>query len=376
MISARVTNTGPSDERTPPAPKPSESGAVPPTATVARTGRQRFLDACHCRPVDRPPVWLMRQAGRALPEYRALKARHSFVELVQTPELAAEVTLQPIRRFGFDAAVLFSDILVAAEGLGQHYRFRDQGGIELDFAVRTAGDIERLDESGVAERLAYLGQAVRRLRGELGQITALVGFAGSPWTLANFMMEGGSADSYGRAKRMFFEDRSLFDRLLARITRAVAEVLRLQIEAGADAVQVFDSLGELLPASAYAEASGRWIRQLIDEVGSSVPVIVFLRGAPAAIDLLASSGARVVSVDWRQDLRKLRDRLPEKLALQGNLDPAILTMTPEIVAAESRRLLESMRGTNGYIFNLGHGLSPESTLGNIEALVTTVRQFR
>lgn len=376
MISARVTTTGQSDEPAQPPPRSSGSDAPPQTGTILRTDRQRFLDACDCRPVDRPPVWLMRQAGRALPEYRGLKARHSFVELVQTPELAAEVTLQPIRRFGFDAAVLFSDILVAAEGLGQHYRFREQGGIELDFAVRTAEDIERLDESGVAERLGYLGQAVRLVRGELGNATALVGFAGSPWTLANFMVEGGSADSYRRAKQMFFEDRSLFDRLLTRISRAVATVLRLQIEAGADAVQIFDSLGELLPASAYLEASGCWIRQLIEAVGTSVPVIVFLRGAPAAIDLLADSGARAVSVDWRQDLRKLRDRLPANLALQGNLDPAILTMTPEIVAAESRRLLESMRGANGYIFNLGHGLSPESTLGNIEALVTAVREFR
>src|SRR6266542_4079958 len=173
-------------------------------AGAGLTSRKRFLNAVHCRPVDHPPVWLMRQAGRALPEYRALKEKYSFLELVQTPELAAEVTLQPIRRFGFDAAILFSDILVVAEALGQPYHFRDQGGIEMEFTLRSAGDIERLDTGAVIERLQYVARALPLIKSELGARTALLGFAGSPWTLANFMLEGCSAKEYTKAKALFY----------------------------------------------------------------------------------------------------------------------------------------------------------------------------
>src|SRR5690348_14582753 len=170
------------------------------------TNRERFLNACACAPVDRPPVWLMRQAGRALPEYRALKEKHSFLELVQTPELATEVTLQPIRRFGFDAAILFSDILVLAEGLGQPYKFRDRGGIEMDFLIRSPADIERLEVERVTERLQYVAKALPSIKSALGGQTALIGFAGSPWTLANFMVEGGGVKEYTRAKQPFYQE--------------------------------------------------------------------------------------------------------------------------------------------------------------------------
>src|SRR6266404_543281 len=168
--------------------------------------RRRFLDACHCRPVDHPPIWLMRQAGRALPEYRALKQKHSFLELVRTPELAAEATMQPIRRFDFDAAILFSDILVTAEGLGQGYRFSDGEGIQMEFLIQSASDIERLEPEKVTERLQYMGQALRLAKSALGSSTALLGFAGSPWTLANFMVEGGGIDEYTKAKALFYSD--------------------------------------------------------------------------------------------------------------------------------------------------------------------------
>src|SRR5258708_3529833 len=181
--------------------KPTRAGKQPcatadaaDTKAGALTNRQRFLDACHCRSVDHPPVWLMRQAGRALPEYRALKQKHSFLELVRTPELASEVTLQPVRRFDFDAAILFSDILVTAEGLGQGYRFSDGEGIQMDFLLESTADIERLEPEKVAERLQYMGQALRLIKSTLGNRTALLGFAGSPWTLANFMIEGGGVD--------------------------------------------------------------------------------------------------------------------------------------------------------------------------------------
>ena len=205
----------------------------------------------------------MRQAGRALPEYRELKEKHSFLELVQTPELAAEVTLQPVRRFGFDAAILFSDILVIPEAMGQPYRFRETGGMVMDFAVRTKADIERLSVERVVERLGYVDQALRLLRKELGDQTALIGFSGSPWTLATFMMEGGSAEKYTRALNLFREDRKTFHALAEKLTAAVTAYLQMQISAGVDALQIFDSHGGQLAPTEFQEASGRWMRDII-----------------------------------------------------------------------------------------------------------------
>jgi uroporphyrinogen decarboxylase len=317
----------------------------------------------------------MRQAGRALPEYRTLKERYSFVELVRNPELAAEVTLQPIRRFGFDAAVLFSDILVIAEALGQAYRFREGGGVELAFAVQTEADVDRLETGRVRERLDYVAQALELVRGELNGRTAVLGFAGSPWTLANFMMQGGSAPEYLRAKQLFYAERRLFDRFLGVLTNAVATHLELQIEAGADAVQVFDSLGGLLAAEDYAPASTRWIAEVIRRVGDQVPVIVYVRDRHGPWETLIDTGARGLSVDWRVSLPSVRAALPDRMAVQGNLDPFLLTTGPETVASATRRLLASMRGCRGHILNLGHGLPPMARLECIEALVQTVRAF-
>ena len=342
------------------------------TETIADkvvNGRQRFCLALEARPVDRPPLWLMRQAGRALPEYRALKEKHTFVELVQSPDLATEVTLQPIRRFGFDGAVIFSDILVAAEAMGQRYRFRETGGIEMEFAVQTPQDVDRLSPDAVPERTQYLAQALRQVRGELGDRAALLGFAGSPWTLANYMIEGGSCPEPLQAKKLFHLDRPLFDRLLSRITEAVARLLRLQVEAGADAVQIFDTCGELLAADSYEAASARWIRDIIRSLPPSVPVLLYVRGAPHALPCLLDSGLRGFSVDWRMDLPGLRRALPLSKILQGNLDPALMLTSPEVVASATQRMLEGMRHARGYIVNLGHGIWPDTPIANAEAFV-------
>ena len=378
--------------------------------TAALTGRRRFLNACSRQPVDRPPVWLMRQAGRALPEYRELKQKHSFLELVQTPELAAEVTLQPIRRFGFDAAILFSDILVVAEGLGQGYKFRDGGGIQMDFALRTIADIERLDERALAERLQYVPQALRLLRPALGDRTALLGFAGSPWTLATFMMEGGSAEKYTRALNLFRKERKTYDALAGKLTAAVTAYLEIQIEAGVDAIQIFDSHGGLLAPAEFQEASGRWMKEIITRIGApgtvsarsvgvqasacsddtlkrelqragsetgAPPVIVFSLGTHGNWDDLLATGASVLGIDWRFPLADARRLLPAGVGLQGNLAPSLLSdATPETTAAETTRLLEEMRERKGYIFNLGHGVPPNAKLENIAALVETVKNHR
>lgn len=338
--------------------------------------RERFLAAARCLPVDRPPVWLMRQAGRSLPEYRALKEKYSFVDIVRTPELAAEATLQPIRRFGFDGAVLFSDILVIPEAMGQPYHFRETGGIEMEFAVRCADDIRRLDPHHVCERLQYVTDALALIKPALNGQTALLGFSGSPWTLANYMIEGSSAGESLRAKAFYYSEPLLFAELMEKLTLAVSEYLQLQIAAGVDVVQIFDSVGGLLADNAFEAASGRWIREIIASVEGKVPVILFSKGTHGKWGSLVSTGANVLSVDWTQPLAEVRAMLPENVGVQGNLDPALLTMTPEIVATETTRILRDMAHRTGHIFNLGHGVPPNGKLECIQALVDTVRSFR
>jgi uroporphyrinogen decarboxylase len=325
--------------------------------------RERFLRAANCEPVDRPPVWLMRQAGRALPEYRKLKEKFSFLELVQNPELAAEVTLQPIRRFGFDAAILFSDILVIPEALGQKYRFRETGGIEMDFKIESAADIKKLSVERVCEKLNYVADALKILRRELGAETALIGFAGSPWTLATL--------------KLFREEPKIYFLLAEKLTAAIVAYLQMQRDSGADALQIFDSHGGQLAPMEFPEASGRWLREIVSQLGSKIPKIVFSFGAHNNWDDLIATGANVIGIDWQFSLADTRKLIPEKIALQGNFPPALLaTATPEIVAVETRKILEMMRGRAGHIFNLGHGVPPAATLENISALVETVKFFK
>jgi uroporphyrinogen decarboxylase len=346
-------------------------------ATEELTCRQRFLKACRCERVDRPPVWLMRQAGRALPEYRKLKEKHSFHELVQNPDLATEVTLQPIRRFGFDAAILFSDILVVPEAMGQPYRFRETGGIEMDFAVRTKADVQRLSVEKVTRRLSYVDKALRLLRKELGDHTALIGFSGSPWTLATFMMEGGSAEKYTRALALFREDPRTFRALAKKLTQAVTEYLKMQIAAGVDAVQIFDSHGGHLSTEEFQAASGQWMKEIISGLGGRMPVIVFSLGTHQNWNDLVATGANVLGIDWQFPLREAQKMVPPNVALQGNLPPSLLSDgTPEEVARATSSVMAEMLGRPGHIFNLGHGLPPTAKLENIQALVKTVQRFK
>lgn len=317
----------------------------------------------------------MRQAGRALPEYRELKAKYDFLELVRTPALAAEVTLQPIRRFGFDAAILFSDILVAAEGLGQGYRFREGGGIQMDFVLEGNG-VAALDTAALEEKLNYVPKAMHLLKKALGRETALIGFAGSPWTLANFMLEGGSAKEWTRAKKFFSAQPETFAQLMEKLAAAVTKLLQMQIAAGADAVQIFDSLGGLLPQNDFEAASARWMKQIISALRGAVPVIVFSKDVRHSWPALVQTGANVLGIDSQTPLAGLRKMLPASIGLQGNLEPSLLTATPAVVAAETRRILEEMRGARGHIFNLGHGVPPDAKLENLSALVETVKHFK
>ena len=336
------------------------------------TSRQRFLQAAACQPLDRPPVWIMRQAGRYLPEYRELKARSSFLEMVKTPELAAEVTLQPIRRFALDAAIIFSDILVIPEAMGQGYKFREEGGIAMDFRLETKAQLDRLESSGMAQRLDYVGKALDLVKAGLKGEKALLGFGGSPWTLATYMLEGGSADDFERSKAVFYSDRVFFNALMEKLTAALVEYFRMQIRSGVDAIQIFDSWGGSIAGQDYEAASLRWIREIIAGLPEDFPVILYAKGTPAQLTDQAFSGASVLGVDWTIDLGIARKLVPGNVALQGNLDPVLLNTSPEIVRRETTRLLETMRGTTGHIFNLGHGIMPQAKIDCVEALVETV----
>ena len=340
------------------------------------TSRERFLAAIACEPLDRPPVWIMRQAGRYLPEYRALKAKSSFLEMVKTPELAAEVTLQPLRRFAFDAAIIFSDILVIPEAMGQGYKFRDAGGIGMDFRLETAAQLDLLNPVGVAQRLDYVGQALTRVKAELKNEKALLGFGGSPWTLATYMLEGGSSDDFERSKNIFYSDRPFFNALMAKLTAALIEYFQMQIRAGADAIQIFDSWGGLLAGQDYEAASLHWIREIIAALPKDFPVILYAKGTPSQFTDQAFSGAKVLGVDWTVDLGIARKQVPGNIALQGNLDPVLMNTTPDIVRRETARLLETMSGAKGHIFNLGHGIMPQAKLECVETLVETVLNWR
>ena len=338
--------------------------------------RDRFLAALRCEPLDRPPVWVMRQAGRYLPEYRELKERHGFLGLVRTPELAAEVTLQPLRRFDLDAAILFSDILVIPEALGMGYDFRDGGGISMEYACRDRDGLRRLELRGLCDRLSYVGAALRLLRGGLGDSKALLGFGGSPWTLATYMVEGGNSENFSAIKKLYYQDPELLEELLSLVSDALCAFFRMQIEAGVDAIQIFDSWGAACPGPLYERLSLRWIRRIIAGLPPDFPVIVYAKGMHGFAREIEDAGARVIGVDWTVCLPGFRRLLDASVGVQGNLDPVLMDTTPAIVERATRELLESMRGLDGHILNLGHGIQPTARIDCMEALVATATSFR
>ncbi|NCG08589.1 MAG: uroporphyrinogen decarboxylase [Verrucomicrobia bacterium] len=339
------------------------------------TPRERFLAATRCQPLDRPPIWLMRQAGRYLPEYRELKTKYDFLTMVQTPELATEVTLQPLKRFPLDAAIIFSDILVIPEALGQGYHFRETGGIGMDYALDAPDKITALNCEGITERLDYVRAALKMTRKELGDTQALLGFCGSPWTLATYMIEGGSSKDFSKIKRFALEEPQQFQTLMEKLAEACTEYLKLQIEAGVDAVQIFDSWGALCPHNCYQEWSLCWIEKIISALDPKIPVILYAKGMGHRATQLAATGASVLSLDWTVSIPEIRKKLDSKIALQGNLDPTVLTTSPEITRREAESVLSDGAGEPGHIFNLGHGMLPSAKIACVEALMDVVTQW-
>jgi len=341
----------------------------------------RFLRALRREPVDCTPVWIMRQAGRYLPEYRATRERAgSFVNLCKTPELACEVTLQPIARFPLDAAILFSDILTIPDAMGLGLSVNEGEGPRLARPLRTRADIDSLGVPDPEGELRYVMDAVRLIRRELHDRVPLIGFAGSPWTLACYMIEGAGSSSFSRPKALAWDDPQTMHKLLDIVARAVARYLAAQAAAGAQALMVFDTWGGLLPPDLFREFSLRYMAQIAqmlksDNVARDVPLVLFSKGANSHLEALADTGCAALGLDWTISLAEARARVGARVALQGNVDPGVLLASPNAIRAEVKKALDSFGPHPGHVFNLGHGITPDVNPDNLAVLVNAVHEL-
>ena len=340
-----------------------------------------LLRALCSETVERTPVWIMRQAGRYLPEYLATRAQAgSFMSLCQTPELACEVTLQPLRRFALDAAIIFSDILTIPDAMGLGLYFVEGEGPRFRHPVQSAAEIRKLPRPDVGDSLRYVMDAVTLTRRELGGKVPLIGFSGSPWTLATYMIEGGSSKSFSKAKRLLYQEPAAAHDLLAKLADTVTDYLNAQIDSGAQAVQIFDTWGGALSAEAYIEFSLAYMQRIVEGLrreseGRRVPVILFSKGCNTQLEALAGSGCDALGIDWTITLQEARSRVGARVALQGNLDPAILLADQDVIRFEASRVLESYGAGSGHVFNLGHGITPDVDPANLAALIDAIREL-
>ncbi|MEZ6195595.1 MAG: uroporphyrinogen decarboxylase [Planctomycetota bacterium] len=338
--------------------------------------RERFLRACRCRVVDRTPGWLMRQAGRYMEEYQAVRRGRSFLELCKSPELCRDVTMQPIDVLGLETAIVFSDILLPCEAMGQSLVFEEKRGPVLGPVVRDRAAVEGLRDFEAARATPWPAETIRLLREPLGPDRALIGFCGAPFTMAAYMVEGGGSRQFENVKRMMWGEPETLELLLERITDNLIGYLRAQIEAGADAVQIFDSWAGTLDQAAYQRFAHQWTAKLIRGVADlGAPVISYVNGCDHLLEIMAGSGADVVAIDWRVDPGEALMRVGGQVAIQGNLDPTALLATPEVAARETRRTLEAFAGAPGYIFNVGSGVLQWTPVACAEAVVRTLRSW-
>jgi uroporphyrinogen decarboxylase len=327
-----------------------------------------FLRACRCEPVERVPVWIMRQAGRYLPEYRAIRQKHNFLEVCKTPELAIEVSLQPRRILGVDAVIVFSDILIPVGAMGLPFELSDKGPV-IETPLRTAAQVHELSSFDPEQETGFLMNAIRGLVRELGPNVPVLGFAAAPWTLACYMIEGHGKDGFPAAKTLLYSEPELFRNLLERIAHATALYLRAQIAAGASAVQLFDTWVGELTAEQYREFALPATQMLIEEIGAGdTPIILYSKASNHLLTAAAESGANVLSVDWRVDLATVREQVGPNIALQGNVDPCMLLGPEEGVRKAARAAIESSGGI-GHILNLGHGILQQTPVENARAFV-------
>jgi len=341
----------------------------------------RFLRALARQPVDKTPVWMMRQAGRYLPEYRQVRGQAGdFMSLCKNTQLACEVTLQPLERFELDAAILFSDILTIPDAMGLGLYFAEGEGPKFHKPLRSEADIDQLEVINTAVDLTYVTDAVSMIRQELNGCVPLIGFSGSPWTLATYMIEGQSSRDFTRAKTMLYTQPELFHQLLEKLALSVIDYLNAQILAGAQVVQIFDTWGGALSHSAYLEFSLTYMAKIVDGLikqadGRDVPVILFTKGGGLWLEAMADTGCDCLGLDWTVDIGAAHHRVGDKVALQGNMDPAILRAKPEVIRGEVKRILGSFGQNDGHVFNLGHGITPDINPDNAKIFIDAVHEF-
>lgn len=340
-----------------------------------------FIKALLRQPVDYTPVWMMRQAGRYLPEYRQVREQAgSFLNLCTNPELACEVTLQPLRRFDFDAAILFSDILTIPDAMGLGLYFTEGEGPKFKHPLRTAEDIAKLAIPDPEQKLRYVMDAVRLIRKNLAGQVPLIGFSGSPWTLATYMVEGGSSKSFQRVKGLMFEQPKLMHIMLDKLAQSVAGYLNAQIAAGAQAIMLFDTWGGVLSTEDYTEFSlyyAKQVRSLLNTQvdGQQIPTILFSKGGGQWLEAMADTGYDALGLDWQTDIANARARVGDHVALQGNLDPVALYAQPEVITEKVKTILQQYGQGSGHVFNLGHGILPDINPDHVKAMVDAVHQY-
>jgi len=332
-----------------------------------------LVRACLGEPVETTPIWLMRQAGRYLPEYRRVRSQFDFLTVCKTPDLAVEVTLQPIRRFGFDGAILFSDILIPVEAMGLPVHFNP--GPEVDSPVRTNKDVQALRRPDPTEELSFVLETLRILRRELPASVALIGFAGGPFTLAAYMVEGESSKDFLLLKGLMYREPVTFHALMEKLSLVVSDYLSAQIKAGAQAVQLFDTWSGILSPRDYREFVLPHVKRIVEKVKTpGVPFILFGVGTGGLLELMKETGADVIGIDWRTSMKDARRRLGPDLPLQGNLEPAVLYAPLEIIRDRAREVLMDVGPHSAHVFNLGHGVTPETPVDSVAELVKWVHE--
>ncbi len=335
---------------------------------------RRFLDACWGKPVDRTPVWLMRQAGRYLPEYMAVRSKCTFLELCKTPELAAEVSIQPVDILGVDAAIMFSDILTPVEPMGMKLDFVP--GPVFEHPIRSMADVEALRIPQMEQDVPYVLETIKILRRELAGKVPLIGFGGAPFTLACYMVEGKGSKDFAQIKRMMYAAPDVYAALMEKITTMDMEYLNAQIKAGAQAIQIFDTWGGILSPSDYEKYVLPYTTRLINGLNrGETPVIHFVKGAGTMLDSVQKAGGDVMGLDWHVNLGRARDVLGQGMAVQGNLDPTVLYAPKEVIEKEVKRVLDENAGRAGHIFNLGHGILPTVAPENAKFMVECVHRL-
>ena len=332
-----------------------------------------LLRAARGESTERTPIWLMRQAGRILPEYRAVRSSISgFKELVETPELAAEVTIQPVDLLGVDAAIIFSDILVIPEAMGLTYEMVEKQGPHFPKTIKTFQDVENL-KTAEAEDLHYTIEAIKITKKELNGRVPVIGFAGAPWTIFSYMIEGGGSKTFSNAKKMLYTDPKLSDALLQKITTSTINYLKGQIAAGADMIQIFDSWAGILSPSQYKEFSLKYINQICNAI-TEVPITVFAKGAYFARNEMAKLDCNTIGLDWNMDIKESRDIIGPNKTLQGNLDPCVLYAENHIIEKEAKNMIDKF-GKSRHIANLGHGVYPDTNPDKVKRFIETVKEY-